>query len=50
MAAPFNKAEITIILKTGTHAMVKKAEDIGSFYLPRRWDSWSQHVKLIIKG
>jgi hypothetical protein len=50
MAAPFNKAEITIMLKAGTHAMIRKAENTKSFYIPKRWDSWSQHVKLIIKG
>jgi len=51
MAAPFNKAEITIILKSGgVHAMVRLAEDTESFYLPKRWDDWSQHLKLIIKG
>ena len=51
MAAPFNKAEITIILNSGgVHAMVRRAEDIESFYLPERWDDWSQHLKLIIRG
>ncbi len=51
MAAPFNKAEISIILRSGgIHAMLRRAEDTESFYIPNRWDDWSQHLKLIIKA
>jgi hypothetical protein len=38
MAAPFKLATMTIILKTGTHAMIRSAE---GFYMPNRYDDWS---------
>ncbi len=50
MSAPFNVAIMTIILKTGAtgiHAMVRSNKD---FYMPNRWDDWSQNVKIIIKS
>jgi hypothetical protein len=47
MAAPFKLATMTIILKTGTHAMIRSSD---GFYMPNRWDDWSQNVQLIIKS
>jgi hypothetical protein len=38
---------MTIILKTGTHGLVRQARD---FYMPTRKDDWSQNLKLIIKS
>lgn len=47
MAAPFKLATMTIVLKTGTHAMIRSNE---GFYMPNRYDDWSQNVQLYIKS
>lgn len=47
MAARFKYAEMTIILKTGTHALVRQTTD---YYMPDKFDTWSQNMKLIIKS
>lgn len=45
MAAPFKVAEMTIVLKTGMHAMIRRNDDP---YMPYRTDTWSQNVKLTV--
>jgi len=47
MAAPFKRADMIITLKTGTHAMIR---DNDGFYMPNRYDDWSQNVKLTIRS
>lgn len=44
MAARFKYAEMTIILKTGSHAMTPNVD----FYMPNKYDDWSQNLKLIL--
>jgi hypothetical protein len=36
-----------ITLKTGTHAMIRSND---GFYMPNRYDDWSQNVKLTIRS
>lgn len=47
MSAPFHLSTITIVLKSGTHAMVRNS---AGPYMPDRWDNWSQNVQLIIQS
>jgi hypothetical protein len=47
LSALYKYSEITIVLKTGDHAMVR---DGHGTYMPFRYDDWSQNVKFIIKS
>jgi hypothetical protein len=47
LSALYKYSEITIVLKTGDHAMVR---DGSGTYMPWRYDDWSQNTKFIIKS
>ena len=47
LAALFNVADMTIILLSGTHAMLRKAENM---YMPYRTDKWSQNVRITLQS
>jgi len=47
LSALYKYSEITIVLMTGDHAMVR---DGSGTYMPSRFDDWSQNTKFIIKS
>lgn len=46
-SAPYAQADITIVLKSGSHSMLRTEYN---YYMPYANDDWSQHIKLTIQS
>ena len=47
MGAPFQVAQMTIIMMTGTHYMLRTNID---YYMQYRTDTWSQNLQITVKS